>query len=108
VGYGVAWHEGQLFGWINQLIGVVTALMLVTLSITGFVMWRRRKPDGQLGAPMRPTTPTKLKGVAALILVLAAFLPLLAVSLLAIWLIELLIIRRFASMAKWLGIPATD
>jgi uncharacterized iron-regulated membrane protein len=108
VGYGVAWHEGQLFGWINQLIGVVTALMLVTLSITGFVMWRRRKPDGQLGAPMRPTTPTKLKGVAALILVLAAFLPLLAASLLAIWLIELLIIRRFASMAKWLGIPATD
>ena len=108
VGYGVAWHEGQLFGWINQLIGVVTALMLVTLSITGFVMWRRRKPDGQLGAPMRPTTPTKLKGVAALILVLAAFLPLLAASLLAIWLIELLIIRRFASVAKWLGIPATD
>jgi uncharacterized iron-regulated membrane protein len=104
VGYGVAWHEGQLFGWINQLIGVVTALMLVTLSITGFVMWRRRKPDGQLGAPMRPTTPTKLKGVAALILVLAAFLPLLAASLLAIWLIELLIIRRFASMAKWLGL----
>ena len=104
VGYGVAWHEGQLFGWINQLIGLVTALMLVTLSITGFVMWRRRKPDGQLGAPMGPATPAKLKGVAAFIVVLAAFLPLLAASLLAMWLIELLIIRRFAGVAKWLGL----
>ena len=104
VGYGVAWHEGQLFGWINQLIGVVTASMLVTLSVTGFVMWRRRKPDGQLGAPKGPATPVKLRGVAALILVLAAFLPLLAASLLAMWLIELLIIRRLASVAKWLGL----
>jgi uncharacterized iron-regulated membrane protein len=106
VGYGVAWHEGQLFGWFNQLIGVVTALMLVTLSITGFVMWRRRKPDGQLGAPPAAAAPAKLKGVAALILALAVFLPLLAASLLAMWLIELLIIRRFASLSGWLGIPA--
>lgn len=106
VGYGVAWHEGQLFGWFNQLVGVATALMLVTLSITGFVMWRRRKPDRQIGAPPAAAAPAKLKGVAALILALAVFLPLLAASLLAMWLIELLIIRRFASVAGWLGIPA--
>ena len=47
-----------------------------------------------------------MKGIAALILALAVFLPLLAASLLAMWLIELLIIRRFASVAGWLGIPA--
>src|SRR3546814_9631501 len=23
VGYGIAWHEGQLFGWVNQLVGVL-------------------------------------------------------------------------------------
>ncbi len=28
VGYGIAWHEGQLFGLANQLIGVATALAL--------------------------------------------------------------------------------
>jgi uncharacterized iron-regulated membrane protein len=27
VGYGIAWHEGALFGWVNQLIGLLTALM---------------------------------------------------------------------------------
>ena len=106
VGYGVSWHEGQLFGWINQLIGVISALMLITLSITGFVMWRRRKPQGQLGAPPLATSPTKLKGVAALVFVLAAFLPLLAASLLAIWLVEFLIIRRMANVARWLGMPS--
>src|SRR3546814_3403235 len=43
VGVGIAWHEGQLFGWINQLIGVLTAAALFTLAVSGFLMWRRRK-----------------------------------------------------------------
>ena len=32
------------------LIGVLTALMLVTLCISGAMMWWRRKPEGELGA----------------------------------------------------------
>lgn len=56
VGYGVAWHEGQLFGPINQLVGVMTALMLVTISVSGFVMWRKRKPEALLGAPSAPAS----------------------------------------------------
>ncbi|MGD9784633.1 MAG: PepSY-associated TM helix domain-containing protein, partial [Hyphomicrobiaceae bacterium] len=34
VGYGVAWHEGQLFGWPNQLIGLITATCLIVLAMT--------------------------------------------------------------------------
>ena len=49
VGYGLAWHEGALFGAINQVIGVLTALALVTMSVTAFLMWRRRKPAGCAG-----------------------------------------------------------
>ena len=108
IGYGVAWHEGQLLGWVNQLIGVATALMLMTLSITGFVMWRRRKPDGQLGAPTAPVAPARLRGVAGLVFGLAAFLPLLAASLLAMWLIERLILRWFPRLAHWLGLHVAD
>ena len=29
IAYGIAWHEGQLFGPVNQAIGVVTVVMLV-------------------------------------------------------------------------------
>jgi uncharacterized iron-regulated membrane protein len=106
VNYGIAWHEGQLFGLANQLVGVATALMLMTLAVSGFVMWRKRRPDGLLGAPPAPASPMKLRGVAIIVLALAALLPLLAASLILLWLIERLILRRIAPVARWLGLAA--
>jgi uncharacterized iron-regulated membrane protein len=103
VNYGIAWHEGQLFGWVNQLFGVLTAFGLITLSISGFVMWRRRKPDGALGAPPMPREPKKLKGVAMIILVLAVLLPLLAASLILLWLFDRLLLPRLPRLGVWLG-----
>lgn len=104
VGYGVAWHEGQLFGPVNQAIGVFTALALVTMSITGFLMWRRRKPQGQLGAPDLPQDRRKPAFVAIATLLLALYLPLLAVSLLLLWLFDKLLPRVSPAAATWLGI----
>ena len=106
VGFGIAWHEGQLCGLANQLIGVATALALFTLAISGFLMWRRRKPDDALGAPPGPRDPAKLKGVAALILILAALLPLLAASLILLWIAERLVLPRLPRVARWLGVAA--
>jgi uncharacterized iron-regulated membrane protein len=104
IGYGLAWHEGALFGAINQLIGVLTAAALVTLSITGFLMWRRRRPAGELGAPPLPADARKPAVVAVAILLLAALLPLLAASLLLLWLIDRLLPRLSPGAAAWLGI----
>lgn len=106
VGYGVAWHEGQLFGLINQLIGVATALMLITLTVSGFVMWRRRRPTGRLGAPPLPSVPARLGGLMVAVLVLAALLPLLALSLVILWSIERLLLPRLPRTSAWLGLPA--
>ncbi|APG62565.1 hypothetical protein LPB140_06945 [Sphingorhabdus lutea] len=47
INYGIAWHEGQLFGWINQLIGLFTALALITISISGIKMWWRKRPKSK-------------------------------------------------------------
>ena len=102
VGYGVAWHEGALFGWVNQLIGVVTALMLVTLAVTGFVMWRRRKPADRLGAPPVPSRPVASRLVPA-ILLLAGFLPLLALSLIVVVAFDRLVLPRLPRLGAWLG-----
>lgn len=104
VGYGVAWHEGQLFGWLNQLIGLLTALALWLVAISAFVMWRRRKPAGQLGAPPRAAPvltgwPARIALVALLV-----WLPLFTASLAAILLLEWLVLRRIAPVARWLGI----
>lgn len=106
VNTGIAWHEGQLLGPFNQAIGVLTALMLVTLAISGFVLWRRRRPDGVLGAPPLPAVPARMRGVVAIVLALAALLPLLAASLIALWLVERLLLARIAPAARWLGLAS--
>lgn len=104
VGYGIAWHEGQLFGFANQLIGVLTALMLVGIGVTGFVMWRRRKPEASLGAPASMRNGEAGKGVWIALILLAAVLPLLAISLIGILLLERLVLRRIPAMRAWLGL----
>lgn len=103
VGYGVAWHEGALFGAINQAIGVLTALMLVTLSVSGFVMWRRRKPADRLGAPPLPERSMLPRLVPAVVL-LAAVLPLLALSLVGVIVLDRLVLPRLPRIGAWLGV----
>ena len=105
VGYGISWHEGQLFGWVNQLVGVLTAAALVALAVTSFLLWRRRRPVGVLGAPL-PVRAGATKGVAAIILVLCMLLPLLAISLGVVLLVEWAVLRRLPATAAWLGLPA--
>jgi uncharacterized iron-regulated membrane protein len=103
IAYGVAWHEGQLFGWLNQLIGLVTALGLVTLAVSGAVMWLKRRPVGTLGAPA-PAPPMTRPGLVTLILLLALLLPLFALSVGAIWVTERLLLRHWRPFARWFGL----
>ncbi len=108
VGIGVAAHEGQLFGAFNQLLGVLAAAGLVLMSVSGFVMWRRRKPDGRLGAPSPPLGARRYgKGLLAIILVAAVFLPVLGASLLLVGLLEWAVLRRIPWVRDWLGLVTT-
>ncbi|HSC66180.1 MAG TPA: PepSY domain-containing protein [Cellvibrio sp.] len=103
IGVGIAAHEGNLFGWFNLVLGVLTCAGLLLISISGFILWRKRKPDGALGAP--PAMPTRIGfAVVAITLALALFLPLLAVSLVALFLIEFTFLRRINGVSRWLGL----
>jgi len=106
IGYGQAWHEGALFGAVNQIIGLLTTAALVTMSVTAFLMWRRRRPAGALGAPPLPSQRRIPALVTIVALALAAVLPLLAASLLLLWLIDRLLPRISPRAAGWLGITA--
>ncbi len=108
VGIGLAVHEGQLFGPLNQIIGLLTALGLVTLCVSAFVMWRKRAPDGTLGAP--PPIPDKKIGfgLGGLILTFGIFLPVLGISLIIVALIERLILTRSPAARAWLGLNRID
>jgi uncharacterized iron-regulated membrane protein len=91
---GIAAHEGQLFGIANQLLGLFTALGLLTICVSAIVMWWRRRPAGTLGVPapavpafrIGPGLMTGIVAVALLLPVLGASVVVLALST---WLIPM-------------------
>src|SRR5690606_19635922 len=108
IGIGISVHEGQLFGWANQALGLFTALSLLAMSVSGFLMWRRRKPEGVLGAPPAPVDTHAGRAVCFIAFALALVLPLLALSLLALALLEWAVLRRLPPARRWLGLPAAN
>lgn len=100
IAIGISAHEGALFGRINQALGLVAALGTLALAVSGVVLWRKRKPAHVLGAP---PAPGQRGAFPAIVLGLACVLPLLAVSLVVLWLIEQ-VLRRVPPAARWLGL----
>jgi len=102
---GVAAHEGQLFGLANQLLGVFTAICLVTLSVSALVLWWRRRPANVLGAPIYAAPEKPLAFSFVLVLVLfCVYLPLLGCSIVVVRLLELFVLRRISATRRWLGL----
>lgn len=104
VGYGIAIHEGQLFGLANQLLNLATALGLVLLSASAVVLWLRRRPAATLGAPLAgPRKPATL-AFMAVVVALALLLPLFGVSVLLVFVMELAIRAWLPDTGAWLGL----
>ncbi len=107
IGIGVAAHEGQLFGWFNQALGVFTALGLLLVSVSGIVLWWERRSPGKIGAPkVMPDSPKMAWGVMAIIVVLGMLLPMLGISLLLVLAVERWVLRRIPAVANYLGLRA--
>lgn len=94
VSQGIAMHEGALFGWLNQLLGLLTALAVTGISVTGLYLWWRRRPaSANVTAAVdshrsvddddNRRAPTSL-GFYAGIALLGIFLPAAGISFLAI------------------------
>lgn len=107
VGYGVAAHEGQLFGLVNQLLNLAIALGLIVLAISGAIMWWRRKPEGALGAPPTGPSPPLATGFVALAVLFAIIFPIFGLSLVALIATERLLLRRLPRVRRWLGLRAS-
>ncbi|NGY05551.1 PepSY-associated TM helix domain-containing protein [Solimonas terrae] len=104
IGTGVAAHEGQLFGWLNQLLGLLTALGLITLCLSALTMWWQRRPHGKLGAPAVVGDAGPGAGLIVLVLLFSLLLPLLGASLIAVLFGERLLLRRIAPLRNFLGL----
>jgi uncharacterized iron-regulated membrane protein len=108
IGTGIAAHEGQLFGFANQLVSLFTVIGLVTLSVSGLVMWRKRKPEHVLGAPAAIRPVRFSAGLVALMVLFGLHFPFLGGSMILVILIEKFILRRMPATRLWLGLHAAN
>lgn len=100
IGVGISAHEGQLFGLANQLLGLATALGLVTICVSALVMWWRRRPRGGLGVLAPKVAGYRIeRGLAIGIVVLAVLLPVFGASLIVVALADRVLFGRAASAA---------
>ena len=104
VSTGIAAHEGQLFGWPNQLLGLLTAIGLVLLSVSGVIMWWRRRDQGVLGAPKVMLSPRLSFGLVVLVVLFGVYLPLFGASLVFVLLAEFAVLKRIPKVRDWLGL----
>ena len=106
IGTGIAAHEGQLFGFANQLVSLFTTAGLFALSLSGLVMWRRRNPQGVLGAPRATQRVRFSAGLIALMILFGVYFPFLGGSMILVGLLERFILSRIATTRHWLGLQS--
>lgn len=99
IALGVDLHEGRFFGRLNQIFNTVVAAALVWLSVTGFIGWYKRRPHGRLAVPPKRDLVLPRPLIATGI-VLCAVMPLLALSLLAIEVVDRSFGRLFSKPAR--------
>jgi uncharacterized iron-regulated membrane protein len=108
VAYGVAAHEGQLFGWLNVFLGLLTVVGLLLVSVSAVVMWWRRRSVGVLGAPAATSRGRASGGLLLSIMILGVCFPLFAVSLAVVLMLEWLVLRRVPAVRNWLGLAGVS
>ena len=85
-------HMGNYFGRANQILMLIACLGVIMLSLTGPLMWWRRRPKGGLGAP-RELAPLKLRTVALITLAMGLIFPLAGASLALVLVVDRIVLR---------------
>ncbi|PEZ82990.1 PepSY domain-containing protein [Bacillus sp. AFS017274] len=102
VAWGITLHKGTQFGLINQIISLLICIGIMLVAFSGFYLWWKRKPKKGLGAPKAP--PIKnMKFFLFLLIGLGILFPLVGLSLIVVWLIDWLIIKRISAVKKFLN-----
>lgn len=102
IAWGITLHKGTQFGWMNQAISLLICLGIILVAVSGFYLWLKRRPKQGIGAPSAPSI-RKLKGFLIMMIVLGVVFPLVGLSILVVWLIDLLIIQRIPAVKRFLN-----
>ncbi len=104
IGVGIAAHEGQLFGVLNQVVSLLTTIGLVLLSVSGLVLWWKRKPEASLGAPVLIRRVRYSAGLITVLIAFGLYFPLLGGSMIVVALTERFVLRKLGTTGRWLGL----
>ncbi|WP_347264088.1 PepSY domain-containing protein [Nitrobacter sp.] len=77
---GVQIHMGNYFERLNQIVMLIPCIGIIVLTITGPLMWWRRRPKGEFGAP-QPLSSPRLRTSAMIVIGLCVIFPLAGASL---------------------------
>lgn len=108
VGIGSAAHVGRLFGWPNQMLGLITAGALILLCVSSVILWWRRRDRGVLGAPRIIVSRRLSFGFLMLVVMFGVYLPLFGASLIVVKLVESAVLSRIPRVRDWLGLRLPD
>ena len=93
---GVMLHEGKMFGWVNQIAILLICLMVLLSSVSGLVIWWKRRPQNAFGVPPLRHDLPRWKFATAVMLVLGVAFPLVGISMLVVWLLDRIVRSSFA------------
>ena len=97
---GVMLHEGKMFGPLNQIIILLVCLMILLGSVSGLVMWWKRRPEGGLGVPPLRHDLPRWKTAVGVMLVLGVMFPMVGVSMVVMWVVDSLVVKRRRVLAS--------
>jgi uncharacterized iron-regulated membrane protein len=90
---GIALHEATLGLW-NLVLNTVYCLTIILMSISGIVMWWKRRPVGTLGAPLYPSQYQVPKAIIAIGAAVCALFPLTGIGVIIFAVIDFLLPKR--------------
>lgn len=100
--WGITVHKGWEYGWPNLIVSLLVCIGIAGIVVSGFLMWWRRKPDGQMGAP-KALPMKKQKGFLALMVAFGILFPLVGVSLIVVYLFDRLVVQRVPVLKRILN-----
>lgn len=96
---GIALHQGEV-SVVNLVANVLFCLAVITLSVSGVVMWWMRRPAGvrRLAPPPMPKDVRAWRRAAIAMFVISLAFPLVALTLLAVAILDFGIISRVPAL----------
>ncbi|TPE67338.1 PepSY-associated TM helix domain-containing protein [Halalkalibacterium halodurans] len=98
---GIALHEGRLFGLPNQILGLITCLGLIGLIVSSWMMWKKRKPQGSLGAPTQVKDRKVSRAVFLIMMVMGIIMPLVGLSIIFIYFLDRFVLSKMKRLQAW-------